>query len=311
VYQALCVGESKHQNIQMELVCADDDLADRKPADRRERYERRELNEKASGFTALRLFLRCRLALWRARTVAQKQTARALLDELAGQRGGAREMALFLAEGYASLRDHDRALEFVRRARRADREDWRAMAPEARIHLPAGRHAEAANCAIESLALIYFQPRLHYTLAVALRHLGEESRAADCLRVAVQQAPAFAAAHEELAKILRRQRQFGEAALLMAKAAELRKQARARAASFDAHAAQSIPTFSNTLLAPSSRKATAVRFTPSRRATSTAAAHNSSGMPALPCRVCLHSSKRARSSSIVNFLSERPTITKH
>jgi Flp pilus assembly protein TadD len=39
----------------------------------------------------------------------------------------------------ASLRDHERALEFVRRARRTDPQDWRAMALEARIHLAAAR----------------------------------------------------------------------------------------------------------------------------------------------------------------------------
>jgi len=203
-----------------------EDLTDRKPADRRESYERRELMEKARGFTAARLFMKCRLALRKAHTAGQKQAARELLDELAGQRGAAREIALFLAESYATLGDNERALEFVRRARRADREDWQAIGLEARIHLAAGRHAEAANCAIESLALIYFHPRMHYTLALALRHLGEEDRAAECLRTAVQQAPAFAAAHEELAKILRHQRNFGEAALHFAKAAELRKKAR-------------------------------------------------------------------------------------
>jgi Flp pilus assembly protein TadD len=167
--------------------------------------------------------MKCRLGLWKPRTVAQKQAARELLDELAGQRGATREIALFLGEGYASLRDHDRALEFVRRARRADREDWQAIGLEARIHLAAGRHAEAANCAIESLSLIYLQPRLYYTLALALRHLGEESRAVDCLRVAMRQAPTFAAPYEELARILRGQRNFGEAALHFAKAAALRK----------------------------------------------------------------------------------------
>ncbi|MGA2589074.1 MAG: alkaline phosphatase family protein [Bryobacteraceae bacterium] len=207
---------------------ADEDLEDRKPADRRERYERRELLEKADGFAMPRLLMRCRLALLKSRSAAQKETARALLDELAGKPGAGRALALFLAESYMTLRDHERALEFARRARRADPDDWQAMALEARIHLAAGRYAESANCAIESLSLIHFHPRLHYTLAVALRHLGEESRAAECLRTALKQMPAFAAAHGELAKILRRQRNFGEAALHMAEAAELRMQANER-----------------------------------------------------------------------------------
>ena len=200
-------------------------LDGRQPADRREQYDRRELFEKADGFAVARLLMRCRLALIKAHTSRQKETARALLDELAAK-PATRALALFLAESYMSLRDRERALEFVRRARRADPEDWRAMALEARIHLAAARYAEAADCAIESLALIYFQPPLHYTLAVALRHLGDETRAVECLRTALQQEPAFAAAHNELAGILRRRRDFGQAALHMAEASKLRKQAR-------------------------------------------------------------------------------------
>lgn len=206
----------------------DEDLADRKPADRRERYERHELLEKADGFAMLRLVMRCRLAMLKARNTAQKETGRALLAELADKPGAGRALALFLAESYMAFRDPERALEFVRRARRADPEDWQAMTLEARIHLAAGRYAESANCAIESLALIYAQPLLHYTLALALRHMGEESRATDCLRTALKQMPAFATAHDEWARILRRQRNFGEAALHMAKSAELRKRARER-----------------------------------------------------------------------------------
>ncbi|MGO4881108.1 MAG: alkaline phosphatase family protein [Bryobacteraceae bacterium] len=206
----------------------DIELNTRQPADRREQYNRRELVEKAEGCVAARLLMRCRLALTKARTSGQKETARALLDELAAKPRAARQLTMFLAESYMSLRDHERALEFVRRARRADPEDWRAMALEARIYLAAGRYAEAANCAIESLALIYFQPPLHYTLAVALRHLGDEARALECLRTALQQAPAFAAAHDELARILRRRRDFGQAALHMGEASKLRKQAQER-----------------------------------------------------------------------------------
>jgi|HubBroStandDraft_1064217.scaffolds.fasta_scaffold01836_3 predicted AlkP superfamily phosphohydrolase/phosphomutase/tetratricopeptide (TPR) repeat protein len=206
----------------------DKELNTRQPADRREQYNRRELVEKADGYAAARLLMRCRLALIKARTSGQKETARALLDELAAKPSAAKALALFLGESYMSLRDRERALEFVRRARRADPEDWRAMALEARIHLATARYAEAANCAIESLALIYFQPPLHYTLAVALRHLGDETRALESLRTALQQAPAFAAAHDEMARILRHRRDFGQAALHMAEASKLRKRAQER-----------------------------------------------------------------------------------
>ncbi len=208
---------------------ADEDLVYRRPADRREQYERRELAEKAAGFTQSRLMMRCRSALLETRTAAQKGTARTWLEELAGSPGAGRSLALFLAEGYMRLRDHERALHFAHRARRADAEDWQAISLEAQIHLAAGRFAESADCAIESLSLIYSQPRLHYTLAVALRRLGDEGRAMECLRAALKQMPGLAAAREELARILRRQKNFGEAALQMIQAAGLRKQAKERA----------------------------------------------------------------------------------
>src|ERR1039458_3090223 len=54
----------------------------------------------------------------------------------------------------------------------------------------------------------------------------------------------------------------------------------------------------------STRNSVEVRLTPSFRATSTAVAHNSSGIAAFPWRFCLHSSKRALASSrlTVGFL---------
>ena len=208
---------------------ADEDLPERQPAGRRERYERRELAEKAEGCATLRLLMRCRLEMLRPRTAAQKDRAREVLRELAESPAAGRALALFMAESYMTLRDHERALECVRRALRADPEDWQALALEARIHLAAGRYTQSANCAIESLSLIYFQPLLHCTLAVALRRLGEENRAMECLRAALKQMPGLATAHEELARILRHQKHFGEAALHMIEAAALRKRAKERA----------------------------------------------------------------------------------
>jgi len=205
----------------------DQDL-DRKPSgrDQREMHERRELAEKASGFAIPRLMLRCRVAVAQPK---QKAAACQLLDELAAHTGLRRPLALFLAQNFLALKAYDRALEFARRARRADPESWEALTVEAHIHHGAGRHSEAANRAIESLSLVYFQPVLHYVLGLSLRHLGDEQKAADEFRVAVAMAPSFAQAHEELAKILRRERNgIGEASLHMAQAEEIRKRNKRR-----------------------------------------------------------------------------------
>jgi predicted AlkP superfamily phosphohydrolase/phosphomutase/tetratricopeptide (TPR) repeat protein len=202
----------------------DNDLVQHRGPDQREMHERRVLAEKAGGFAIQRLMLRCRLAVAQPR---QKAAARALLEELAAQTGLRRPLSLFLAQNFLAVKEHDRALEFVRRARRVDPENWEALTIEARIHHAAGRHNDAANCAIESLSLVYFQPFLHYLLGLSLRHLGDEQRAAHSLRVALAQAPEFPAAHDELAKILRRKgNAIGQASLHMAQAEQIRKRRR-------------------------------------------------------------------------------------
>jgi tetratricopeptide (TPR) repeat protein len=145
------------------------------------------------------------------------------LEQLAAAVGRKSQLALFLAEGFASLGDDERALEYIRRARRADPDDWRAMALEARIHYAAGRHQQAVEAAVESLALIYFQPALHYLLGLALQRLGEYAQAERQFRIAVSQKPDSAPPHEQLAVIAHGEREFGEAALHMAHAQVLRK----------------------------------------------------------------------------------------
>lgn len=190
--------------------------------ERREMYERRQLAEKAGGHAIDRLMLRCRLA---AAQPGQKAAARELLEKLAAQAKLRRFLPIFLAQNFLAIGEHGRALEFVKRARRADPESWEALTIEARIHHAAGRHNQAVNAAIESLALVYFQPMLHYLLGLSLGRLGEDQRAAAEFRVALAQAPAFPAAHDALARLLRRHRQFGDAGLHMAQAAELRRRA--------------------------------------------------------------------------------------
>jgi tetratricopeptide (TPR) repeat protein len=206
-------------------------VAERGETQEREIYERRELAEKAGGFGLQRLMLRCRLAGAQSSKTQheQKAAARELLEQLAAQAGARRHLTLFLAQNFLALEDRERALEFARRARRADPESWEAMTLEARIHHAAGRHNEAVNCAIESLSLVYFQPVLHYILGLSLRRLGDEERAAEEFRVALAQAPGFPAAHDALAKILRRDlSRIGEASLHMAQAEDLRKRMKKR-----------------------------------------------------------------------------------
>ena len=150
----------------------DEDLEGRQgDADKREGLERRVLSEKARGFVLERVMARCRLNVLQPK---RKAEARQLLEQLAAQPIARRHLSLFLAQNFLAIEESDRALEFARRARRADPESWEALNIEARIHHAAGRHNEAVNAAIESLSLVYFQPVLHYLLGLSLCRLGDE-----------------------------------------------------------------------------------------------------------------------------------------
>ena len=198
-------------------------------ADAQEQRTRRHLMEKAAGFHYERLFIHARLGLSQPRG-KRREAARAWLEEIARGVGGRRGPALFLAEGFAALDEPGRALEYIKSARAADPDDWRALALEARIHFSAKHFQEAADRAVDSLSLVYFQPRMHLLLAGALRHVGDYESAETACRVAMAQMPGFAAGHMELARIMRARRQLGEAALHMATAQELRQTARQRRA---------------------------------------------------------------------------------
>jgi tetratricopeptide (TPR) repeat protein len=201
------------------------------PDARREMFERRQLTEKASGFVQMRLVLRCRLALTLCRSPRQREQARDLLEEIARSQGQSTDSRLFLAQGFATLKAHEQALEQLGRVRRADRDNWEALALEARIHFEAARWEDAVNRAIESLSLVYAQPWLHHLLGVSMIKLGDRTGAEGAFRAAIALAPEFAAAHEALGRIIAGQRErIGEGSLHMARAAEFQRRAKQRRA---------------------------------------------------------------------------------
>jgi tetratricopeptide (TPR) repeat protein len=192
-------------------------------------FERRQLAEKAGGYVMDRMFLRCRMALSQPRSARHKEQIRTLLESLAKARRQSPGLRLFLAQGFAVLKDFDRAMEQLERVRRADPDNWEALALEARIHFQARRYEQAVDRAVESLSLIYFQPALHHLLGLALQRLGEKEKAEQAYRAAIVQAPEFPAALEALGRLISRDRaRIGEGSLLMARAAEFRRRAKDR-----------------------------------------------------------------------------------
>jgi predicted AlkP superfamily phosphohydrolase/phosphomutase/tetratricopeptide (TPR) repeat protein len=197
----------------------------------RETFELRVLAEKATGYVFERVLMRTKLVLGDRSKPQYADEAGRLLEELsamAGKRSGA---ALFLAEGFARLEKYERALQYVKRARAADRENWRAITLEAQIHQRTGDYQKAAGCAVDSLSLLYFQPATHYLLGVCLHELGEKAEAEQSLRVALAQNPGLLAAHEALGRLLRGDTErLGEAALHAAKAQVGRQKVKERRA---------------------------------------------------------------------------------
>lgn len=194
----------------------------------RELFESRELAEKSTGYRAERLVFRIRLELAGPRTPKAKAAARRLLEDLAASVKRRSGPALFLAQAFTTIGERERAMEYIRRARRADRDSWQAMALEAHIHFSEGRFDDAATCAVDSLALVYFQPTLHVILGAALRRLGRDADAERELRVALAQAPNLIPAHEEMGRLLRRSApRVGEASLHLAHAQVSRRKSAA------------------------------------------------------------------------------------
>jgi predicted AlkP superfamily phosphohydrolase/phosphomutase/Flp pilus assembly protein TadD len=199
------------------------------PGGRREMFERRQLAEKAGGFRMERLFLRCRLALSQPRSTRRKEQARTLLEDLAKARRQPPGLRLFLAQGFAALKEFDRAMEQLERVRRADPDNWEALALEARIHFQARRYERAVDRAVESLSLIYFQPALHQLLGLALQRLGEKEKAEQAYRAALAQAPEFPPVLEAMGRLISQNRaRIGEGSLYIARAAEYRRRAKGR-----------------------------------------------------------------------------------
>jgi tetratricopeptide (TPR) repeat protein len=107
---------------------------------------------------------------------------------------------------------------------RADPENAHALEIEARLYQAAGRHEDAVARAIDSLALVYFQPLLHCLLGRSLARLGEWQRAEEAFRVALAQAPGLAEAHLGLGRLLSRDpARLGEASLHLARAEAARQ----------------------------------------------------------------------------------------
>ncbi|MEM6553578.1 MAG: tetratricopeptide repeat protein, partial [Planctomycetota bacterium] len=85
---------------------------------------------------------------------------------------------------------------------------WDALA---QVSIRRGRHEDTVSHCLAALERIYFLPRTHYKLGLALRDLGQPEQAILALQVAVLQAPQWAEPRRELDRLLRQQGRTSEA----------------------------------------------------------------------------------------------------
>ena len=106
-----------------------------------------------------------------------------------------------IGSAYVQLREWTLAETAYRKALEIDPESAVAYHGLARVCLGQERFEEAADAALTSVGLLYFQPTTHYHLGEALLRLGMIERAAEAFGVAVAQSPGMRAAHRRLAEL--------------------------------------------------------------------------------------------------------------
>jgi len=166
---------------------ADDAVANRSPEARRRQYERRRLVEQSAGLQLLR-----------------EEIDQAIMEkDRAGAEGALRRMlagigvatefrfaqTAFAASRLVQVGGHEEALPIVERLLETDPENPGLQALEAEIHFRARDWEKVVASAAESLGLVYFNPRLHTILGLALARLDRRHDAINELLVSLRQRP--------------------------------------------------------------------------------------------------------------------------
>jgi len=133
-------------------------------------------------------------------SLTNARSAFAALESLCAETGAAMP-ALLVAEMFARSGQKADALRWAERALGSDPENWQAMGLAAQLHLEARRYQKAIDIAAQSLALVYFQPLMHYVMGCALMGRHQWADAEQPLRLAVLQSPGFARAHDQLSTL--------------------------------------------------------------------------------------------------------------
>lgn len=168
---------------------ADDVIAQRSPEARRRQFERRRLTELAAGLTL------ARPEIDQALLEGDRVAAEAALEPLLARHRAGPELpfplASFVASTLVDLHRWDEALPIVERLLEIEPESQYLWALRAEIHFHRRDWEQVVAAAAEGLGLVYFNPRLHMLLGLALARLGQKTDAINELLVAVRQNPSL------------------------------------------------------------------------------------------------------------------------
>ncbi len=211
-YDALCARRAPEAQAELERLRAEmseeeqsaeqqdeDEAGEPTPEQKRKNFLRKKLAETASGFVMQRALMRFVLESQVGKPVdarSQYATLEALYAET-----GTRLPTVMVAQRLIRLRENRKAQELLTRALEADPDDWQVRGLLAQVQLSARRYQLAFENAVQSLALVYHQPLMHYVMGHALMGLKDYAGAEQPLLVSVSQSPGFARAHTLLSRL--------------------------------------------------------------------------------------------------------------
>lgn len=177
----------------------DDPVLSRSPAAKRKQFERRRLLELQCPLDLSAVSIEQSL-MENDRTTANQLLAPLLASIEAGEKLSFSRASL-VASLLANLGRLDEALPIVHRLLSIEPESQHLSTLCAEIHFRRREWMLVTESAAKSLGLVYFNPRLHLILGLALARLGKREEAIIEMRVALQQNPALLIAYRALEKL--------------------------------------------------------------------------------------------------------------
>ena len=176
-----------------------DPIAARSPEAKRKQFERRRLVELAAGLGLVQEEVD--QAILEKDRAAAEPALRRLLAGIGVSAEFRFPAAAFAASRMVQLGALDEALPVVERLLETEPESQQLQALRAEIHFRRREWEQVLDAAAEALGLVWFNPRLHLILGMALARLGRRDDAKNELHVALRQYPFFVQAHRALERL--------------------------------------------------------------------------------------------------------------